>query len=81
MSDIPGYHTAPVDVAQIAAAAKVRQLVFYHVVPPLRAPGSEAAFLKGVDAIYRGPVTLGRDGTQISLPRDSTEIVVDDRAL
>ncbi len=77
MHDILSYHTSPVQVAQIAAAAHVRHLLFYHVIPPLVVPGGEAAFLKGVDAIYDGPVTLGRDGTQILLPRDSTAIIVD----
>jgi len=81
MSDILSYHTAPVEVAQIAAAANVHHLLFYHVIPPLLVPGSEAAFLKGVDDIYHGPVTLGRDGTQITLPRDSQEIIVDQRTL
>lgn len=81
MSDILSYHTAPIEVAQIAAAAQVRHLLFYHVLPPLVVPGSEAAFLRGVDAIYHGGVTLGRDGTQITLPRDSTDVVVSQRAL
>jgi ribonuclease Z len=81
MADILSYHTAPGEVAQIAAAANVKHLLFYHVVPPLLAPGSEAAFLRGVDTIYHGSVTLGRDGTEISLPRDSTDIVVSVRAM
>ena len=79
LADIPGYHTDPLEVAEIAAAANVRHVLFYHVIPPLLVPGSEAAFLHGVDAIYKGGVTLGRDGTQIQLPRDSTAIVVGER--
>ncbi len=81
MSDILSYHAAPIEVAQIAATAQVEHLLFYHVIPPLLVPGSEAAFLRGVDAIYHGGVTLGRDGTQITLPRDSTDIVVSQRGL
>ena len=77
MGDILNYHTAPIEVAQIAAAANVRHLLFYHVIPPLLVPGIEAAFLKGVADVYRGPVTLGRDGTQIALPKGSTEIIVE----
>jgi ribonuclease Z len=77
MGDILNYHTAPIEVAQIAAAANVRHLLFYHVIPPLLVPGVEAAFLKGVADIYHGPVTLGRDGTQITLPQGSTAILVD----
>jgi ribonuclease Z len=81
LADIPGYHTSPVAAAEIAAAANVGALVFYHVVPPLRAPGSEAAFLSGVSAVYSGLLVLGRDGTQISLPRDSKTITIDQRPL
>ena len=77
MGDILNYHTAPIEVAQIAAAANVRHLLFYHVIPPLLVPGIEAAFLKGVADVYRRPVTLGRDGTQIALPKGSTEIIVE----
>jgi ribonuclease Z len=81
MGDILDYHTSPVEVAQIAAAANVRHLLFYHVIPPLVVPGIEAAFLNGVADVYHGPVTLGRDGTQISLPRDSKAIIVDQLSL
>jgi len=81
MVDILEYHTTPVEAAQTAAAANVSHLLFYHVVPPLVVPGSEAVFLKGVAAVYHGGVTLGRDGTQITLPRDSKEIIVEQRGL
>ncbi len=79
-ADIPDYHTTPVEAAEVAAAAHVGALLYYHIVPPLRAPGSEAAFLRGVDAIYDGPVAVGRDGTQVSLPRDSDDIIMSQRA-
>ena len=79
--DILDYHTTPVEAAQTAAAANVGYLLFYHVVPPLVVPGSEAAFLNGVAAVYHGGVTLGRDGTQITLPRDSKEVIVEQRGL
>ena len=74
MADIPGYHTTPVQAARIASAAGVRQLLLYHVVPPLVVPGLEAAFLEGVRDAYQGPVTVGRDGTMVSLPSASMEI-------
>jgi ribonuclease Z len=79
--DILDYHTTPVEAAQTAMAANAGHLLLYHVVPPLVAPGSEAAFLNGVAAAYDGDVTLGRDGTQITLPRDSNEIIVEQRRL
>ncbi|NQZ99288.1 MAG: MBL fold metallo-hydrolase [Myxococcales bacterium] len=68
MKDIQDYHATPVDAAETAAAAGVGHLLFYHVVPPLIAPGMESSFLRGVSDAYSGQITLGRDGTRVSLP-------------
>ena len=76
MSDIPDYHTTPAEAAEIAEAAGAGHLLFYHVVPPLVAPGMEAIFLEGVSDAYSGPVTVGRDGTRVSLPAGSGTIEV-----
>lgn len=73
--DIPDYHTSPVEAAEIAEAAKVGHLLYYHIVPALPAPGMEAAFLEGTDEVYQGPITLGVDGTLISLPANSSDII------
>lgn len=72
--DIQSYHTTPVEAAEIAQAAGVRALLFEHVVPPLVLPGMEAVFLQGVSDAYSGPVTVGRDGTRVSLPSGSHEV-------
>ena len=77
--DILDYHTTPAEAAGIAAAAGVGHLLFYHIVPPLPVPGLEAAFLEGVASGFGGPVTLGRDGTMVSLPSGSGEIFVSQR--
>ena len=74
--DIPDYHTTPVEAAEIAQAAGVRHLLYYHVVPPLVIPGLEAAYLRGVSDAYDGGVTVGLDGTRVSLPEDSDAIEV-----
>lgn len=76
--DILDYHATPVEAAETAAAAGARHLLFYHVVPPLLIPGLDAVFLEGVDDAYGGGVTLGRDGTRISLPSGSDAIDVED---
>jgi ribonuclease Z len=78
-ADIPNYHTSPVQAAEIAQAAGAKHLLFYHVLPPLPLPGLDVAFLEGVSGAYSGGVTLGRDGTMISLPSGSKEIVVSSR--
>jgi ribonuclease Z len=78
-ADIPDYHTTPVEAAEIAQAAGVRHLLYYHVVPPLPLPGLESVFLEGVSDAYSGGVTLGRDGTLISLPKESDAIEISSR--
>lgn len=78
-ADIPDYHTSPVEAARIAQTAGARHLLFYHVVPPLPIPGLERAFLAGVDDAYEGGVTLGRDGTFVSLESGAARIDVSER--
>jgi len=75
-ADVLDYHASPRQVAEIAAAVEADHLLFYHVVPPMPIPGLASVFLDGVDEIYAGPVTLGRDGTSLSLPAGSDEIIV-----
>jgi ribonuclease Z len=77
--DILSYHTTPVQAADIANAAGVKHLLFYHVVPPLPLPGLDKVFLEGVSDAYSGGVTLGRDGTFISLPSGSDAVEVSTR--
>ena len=73
-NDIHDYHTTPVEAAEIARDANVGHLLYYHIVPPLIAPGMEAIWLEGVDEVF-SDVTLGQDGTSISLPANSSEII------
>ena len=72
--DVLNYHATPVEVAEIARDSKVGHLLYYHIVPPLDAPGSEATWLLGVDDIFQD-YTLGRDGTHFFLPSGSSEII------
>ena len=75
-ADVLDYHTSPVEAAQIAASAGVGHLLYYHIVPPMPLPGLSSVFLSGVREVYEGPLTIGRDGTSISLPANSDAIVV-----
>jgi ribonuclease Z len=76
MTDIPDYHTTPVQAAELAKAAGARHLLLYHVVPPLPVPGLEGVFLEGTSQAFSGGITLGRDGTRISLPSGSKAVDV-----
>lgn len=79
-ADIPDYHASPLQAAGIAREAGVGHLLLYHVVPPPRLPGLEAAFLDGVEEVFPAH-TLGRDGTAFSLPAGSREIILTSRGL
>jgi ribonuclease Z len=78
-ADIPGYHTSPLAAAEIAQAAGAGHLLYYHVSPPMPLPGLESVFLAGVAGAYAGPVSVGRDGSFVSLPRGSRAILVSER--
>jgi ribonuclease Z len=78
MHDIPGYHTSPVDAAQIANEAQARLLVFTHLIPMLPNAVAERAFLRGVDAVRSGGVVLGHDGLIFRLPAQGVAIERDE---
>lgn len=75
--DVLDYHATPVQAAESAASVRAGHLLYYHVVPPMPIPGLASVFLDGVDEAYDGPVTLGEDGTAISLPAGSDRIDVE----
>lgn len=77
--DIVNYHTTPVQAAEIARDAGVKQLVLYHIVPALPFKPLERRFVRGVSEIYKGGVTVARDGTWIDMPADSDVIRVGQR--
>ena len=72
--DVLDYHTSPVEAAEIARDAQAQHLLYYHIVPPLDIPGLETLWLQGVEEIF-ADYTLGEDGTLISLPANSKEII------
>lgn len=74
--DIPDYHTSPEEVAEIAQAAGVRQVILNHIVPPLPTPLLHRAFLGDAASLYDGPLLIGRDGTLVVLPVDSEEVQI-----
>jgi len=78
-NDILDYHATPVEAAESAQATGAKHLLFYHVIPPLPLPGLDRVFLEGVSDAFDGGVTLGRDGTLISLPKGSQAVEVSKR--
>lgn len=75
--DIHNYHATPVEAAEVAAEADVNHLLYYHIVPALPLRRLEALFLAGVDEVYHGGVTVGRDGTWAHLPAGVDVVTVE----
>ena len=70
-NDTLGYHTSPVEAAEVARDAGVKTLVFSHVVPGPRNFIMRRMFLAGVDDVFSGEVVLGEDGQRFTLPPKS----------
>ena len=75
LDDITTYHTTLVEAAEIANAANVKKLFFYHLTPAPRNYIQEIMFVRGVDHV-RKEWTLVDDGTLVILPVGSEEIII-----
>jgi ribonuclease Z len=76
LADIPSYHTTPEDAARIAQQAGVRYLMFYHIIPPLPLAYLNAAFLGDAPKLFKGPITVGKDGMMLSLAPGTTSVAL-----
>lgn len=72
LKDVTGYHAHTQAVAEAAEEAGVKQLAFYHLVPPPRNEALAAVFMQGVP----DDVILTDDLMWFELPVDSDELVV-----
>jgi len=74
MHDIQDYHIAPEEAATIANAAKVKLLVFYHLLPTPDNFLTRRLFGNGVDQVRRGGWTIAEDGSLYTLPLGSRRV-------
>lgn len=72
-NDILDYHASPMDAAETAREAGVKHLLYYHIVPPLVAPGQTQLFLDGAEDVFKN-YTIGQDGVLFSLPAGSSDV-------
>lgn len=70
-ADIPGYHLTPKQAAEAAAAAKVKQLTFTHIVPAVP-PFMEGLLTRGAGDAFPGPIHIAADGDVITIGADKT---------
>ena len=62
------YHTTTLEAAQIARDARVKHLVLTHHIPQPRHTGeAEDAYTVGMNAIFDGRITVGRDLMEFAL--------------
>lgn len=78
MFDIQDYHTSPVEAAEVANEANVKELVLYHLVPAPSNKVAEWAFMRGVKGVRSTGVTVGYDGLTFTLPIGSEDIYQED---
>jgi len=74
MFDIQDYHTSPIEAAEVANEANVKELVLYHLVPAPPNKVAEWVFMRGVDSVRSRGVTVGYDGLTYVLPIGSKDI-------
>lgn len=62
LSNPAKYHSTTHEVAEIAKQAGVKHLVLTHHIPaPAATEAAEAAYSQGMQEIYQGKITMGRD--------------------
>lgn len=74
LSDIPDYHTSPVDAARIANEAGVKLLLLTHLTPPPPNALIARAFVRGMSAVRPSGWELGDDGLYVELPGGSSAV-------
>lgn len=77
MHDIQDYHISPTEAAEIANAAGVKLLAFYHLLPAPDTFLTRRLFAHSVEDVRKGAWDLAEDGSLYVLPFGSGEVVVD----
>lgn len=81
LEDILSYHTDPKSVGALAQRAGVRELLFYHVIPPMPLRALEGPFAADARKAFKGRLEVGHDGDFVSLPAGSDRIEHSNRML
>ena len=76
MHDVQDYHISPTEAAKIANAARVKLLVFYHLMPAPDAFLTRRLFAHGVNDVRKGNWAIAEDGSLYTLPLGSSEVQI-----
>ena len=74
--DIQDYHTSIKEAGEIARDANVNHLLIYHSIPTPRNTLMERVFFRPIEDIFED-YSLSDDGTKVTMPIDSNEIIID----
>jgi ribonuclease Z len=74
LRDTNDYHITPVQAAELANQAGVRELVYTHVAPPIAFPLIETPWMRGVRDVRPRGVRIGHDGLMITIPIDGGDV-------
>lgn len=69
-SDIPDYHTTPIQAAELANAADVELLILNHLTPSPENVVLKKAFMRGVSKVRSDKIVLAEDGMVVRLPAE-----------
>jgi ribonuclease Z len=70
LGDVPSYHINTQEIARLASAARVGEVVLSHLIPPIpNDDGQEAAFMAGMPGAYGGPLRIARDMQRIPVTK------------
>jgi ribonuclease Z len=75
MHDVQDYHISPEEAAQIANDARVRLLVFYHLLPAPDGFLARRLFASGVNEVRKGDWTMADDGSLYTLPLGTDQVI------
>ncbi len=74
--EIHDYHSSPLEAAELANAAGVKQLVFTHLMPPIMFAAQLPLWKRGLKRVRPTGTTVSTDGTWIRLPANSASVHV-----
>ena len=74
--DIQDYHASPIEAAQAANEANVKELIFYHLTPAPQNFIAKIIFVRGVNEVRPKNWSLADDGTMAILPVGSEKVEI-----
>ena len=70
LGDVPSYHIATTEIADLARKAGVGEVVLSHIIPPIpNDTARETEFMEGMGERYSGPVRVARDMQRIPVTK------------